>query len=81
MITLKDFINEECPGVAAKKRMLDDIEKLKEKKTTRHTFSFNIYDLEIDFTRNEVKITENLFDDNNEFLKINLDNFCAGLLN
>jgi hypothetical protein len=40
-----------------------------------------MYDPEIDFNKREVVISENLFQDNNEFLKLSLDGFCTEFFN
>ena len=79
MITLNDFINEECHDSFSKKWMLEKIQKLKESQVQKHVFSFNLYDLDIDFKTNEVIICENLFLDNEENLKLTLDDFCSQL--
>ena len=79
MITLNDFIDTECPNSFSKKNMLERIQKLRENQIQKHVFSFNLYDLDIDFKKDEIIISENLFADSEESIKLSIDDFCIEL--
>ena len=79
MIKLNDFINEECHDTFSKKWLLERIQKLRENHIQKHVFSFNLYDLDIDFKKNEIIISENLFVDSEESIKLSIDDFCIEL--
>jgi len=82
MLSVAEFINNESGDAQSFiKFLLKQIQKLEYDKIEKYVFSFNMYDLEIDFNKREVVISENLFQDGNEFLKLILDDFYAELFN
>jgi hypothetical protein len=81
MLTTASFIATETNAHRLFARdLLIKIEHLRADKVQQHTYSFNVYDLEVDLNKSEVMITENLYHKTEEFLKLSLSTFTDDLL-
>ena len=60
--------------------MLDAVHRLKKDNVNVEAFSFNVYNVSINIELKEVTISEDIFFDNNESLKIPLDDFYSSLM-
>ena len=81
MLTVRDFIDAEGSSSYLIKYLLESIESLKNNNIEEKTFSFNVYDVTINTKINEVVISENLFYDDSESIKLAINDFCTELLN
>ena len=80
MITIEMFISNECSTSGLVKNLLEDIKILEKMKVDERTFSFNVYDITISIKNNEVIISDNVYINGPESIKLPLGDFCAELL-
>jgi hypothetical protein len=80
MLLFSKFIYDEDDGRQIFiKYLLKKIDELQSDKVESHKFSFDMYDLQIDFKKKEVIIESIL--DKEEYLRLSLDNFFFELFN
>jgi hypothetical protein len=80
MLTVRDFIDTEGSSSYLIKYLLESIENLKKDNIEEKVLSFDVYDVTTNTKINEVIISENLFFDNTESIKLTINDFCAELL-
>lgn len=80
MFTINDFLNTEGSIIYIINILLESIERQKKNDIDEETFSFNIYSVSINNKLNEVVIYEDIFCDDNESLKIPLNDFYTKLM-
>ncbi|CAN5580842.1 hypothetical protein BH11BAC5_BH11BAC5_28830 [soil metagenome] len=79
MITFDDFINTEGSTLHVVNTLQAAIERMKCNDIEDASFVFNLYKVCIDKKTNEVTITQDIFNDNNESLKMSIGDFYAKL--
>lgn len=79
MITLNDFFNTEGSIIFTTNILLNTIERLRHNDIGEESLSFNIYKVSINQNLNEVIISNDIFDDNERFLKMSIDDFYTKL--
>lgn len=80
MLTINNFFDTEGSTTYVINILLDAIDRLKKNNVNVESFSFNVYNVSINIELKEVTINEDIFFDNNELLKIPLDDFYNRLM-
>ena len=80
MITINDFLNTEGSILAVIDELLYTIEKIKSNDIDEESLIFNVYKVSINKRLSEVIITIDIFEDNEQVLKISIDDFYNELI-
>ena len=80
MFTINDFLNTEGSILAVIDELLYTIEKIKSNDIDEESLVFNVYKVSINKRLSEVIITIDIFEDNEQVLKISIDDFYNELI-